>query len=93
VTDKTGATVEDARVTVINEASGISKAATPRALGPMCFPDLLVGNYTVTVEKAGFRKAVSKGIQWSRNQVAEASSVLEIGDVSSVVEVEAGRNW
>ena len=90
VTDKTGAVVEDARVTVINEASGISKAATASSAGTYVFPDLLVGNYTVTVEKSGFRKAVSKGVQVESNQVAEATSVLEVGDVSSVVEVEAG---
>jgi Carboxypeptidase regulatory-like domain/TonB dependent receptor len=90
VTDKTGAVVEDARVTVINESTGVPKAATASSAGTYVFPDLLVGNYTVTVEKAGFRKAVSKGVQVESNQVAEATSVLEVGDVSSVVEVEAG---
>src|SRR5580692_2610221 len=90
VTDKTGAVIEDAKVTVINEANGISKSATASSAGTYVFPDLLVGNYTVTVEKSGFRKSISKGVQVESNQVAEATSVLEIGDVSSVVEVEAG---
>src|SRR3984893_12271899 len=90
VTDKTGAAVEDAKVTVINEANGISKTATASSAGTYVFPDLLVGNYTVSVEKPGFRKSISKGVQVESNQVAEANSVLEIGDVSSVVEVEAG---
>src|SRR5580692_11077673 len=90
VTDKTGAVVEDARVTVVNESNGISKAATASSAGTYVFPDLLVGNYTVTVEKSGFRKSISKGVQVESNQVAEAASTLEIGDVSSVVEVEAG---
>jgi Carboxypeptidase regulatory-like domain/TonB dependent receptor len=90
VTDKTGAVVEDARVTVVNESNGISKTATASSAGTYVFPDLLVGNYTVTVEKSGFRKSISKGVQVQSNQVAEATSLLEIGDVSSVVEVEAG---
>lgn len=51
VTDKTGAVIEDAKVTVINEANGISKSATASSAGTYVFPDLLVGNYTVTVEK------------------------------------------
>jgi hypothetical protein len=90
VTDKTGATIEDAKVTVINEGNGIAKTATASSAGTYVFPDLLVGNYTITVEKPGFRKSVSKGVQVESNQVAEATSMLEIGDVSSVVEVEAG---
>src|ERR1700732_1085353 len=92
VTDKTDAVIEDAKVTVINEANGISKSATASSAGTYVFPDLLVGNYTVTVEKSGFRKSISKGVQVESNQVAEATSVLEIGDVSSVVEVEAGAD-
>jgi hypothetical protein len=90
VTDKTGASVEDARVTVTNEGTGVPKTATASSAGTYVFPDLLVGTYTVTVEKAGFRKSVAKGIQVESNQVAEASAMLEVGDVSSVVEVEAG---
>jgi hypothetical protein len=90
VTDTTGATIEDARVTVINEATNVPKTATASSAGTYVFPDLLVGNYTVTVEKSGFQRWVSKGIQVESNQVAETSSVLQVGDVSSVVEVQAG---
>src|SRR5215475_4202425 len=71
VTDKTGATVEDARVTVTNEATNVSTTATASSAGTYVFPDLLVGTYTVTVEKDGFRKSVAKSIQVQSNQVAE----------------------
>jgi len=90
VTDKTGASIEDAKVTVTNEATNVPKTATASSAGTYVFPDLLVGSYTVTVEKSGFRKSVLKAIQVQSNQVAEAGAILEIGDVSSVVEVNAG---
>ncbi len=90
VTDKTGASIEDARVTVTNDATNVPKTATASSAGTYVFPDLTVGTYSVTVEKDGFRKAVIKSIQVESNQVAEATATLEIGDLASVVEVEAG---
>ena len=56
------------------------------------FPNLLVGTYTVTVEKDGFKKAVQKGIIVNSNQVSEAKVDLELGSVSATVEVEAGAD-
>src|ERR1043166_8617418 len=90
VTDKTGASVEDARVTVTNEATNVATTATSSSAGTYVFPNLLVGTYRVSVEKAGFKKFLSKGVGVESNQVAESLVELEIGDVSAVVEVEAG---
>ena len=56
------------------------------------FPNVLVGSYTITVEKDGFKKAVQKGVAVSSNQVAEAKVVMELGSVSAVVEVEANAD-
>jgi hypothetical protein len=92
VTDKTGGTVEDAKVTVTNEATNVSLTATASSAGTYVFPNLLVGSYTVTVEKDGFKKSISKGIQVESNQVVDAAASLELGDVSAVVQVEAGAD-
>jgi len=90
VTDKSGASVEDALVTVTNEGSNVSATATASSAGTYVFPNLLVGTYTISVEKAGFKKSISKGVVIESNQVAEATAILEVGDVTSVVEVSAG---
>ena len=90
VTDKSGGSVLDARVTVTNQATNVSVTANASSAGTYVFPNLLVGNYTVTVEKDGFRKAVSTGIQVESNQIAEALIGLEVGEVSATVQVEAG---
>ena len=90
VTDLSGASVPDAKVTVTNEATNVSDAVDVSSAGTYVFPNLLVGSYTVVVEKAGFKKWISKGVQLQSNQVAEALALIELGDISAVVEVEAG---
>ena len=92
VTDKSGASIQDASVTVTNEATNVSLTATASSAGTYVFPNLLVGSYSITVQKEGFRKAVSKGVQVESNQVAEALIAMEIGEVSSIVQVEAGAD-
>src|SRR5262249_1921491 len=47
VTDRTGGTVQDARVTVTNEATNVSLTANASSAGTYVFPNLLVGFYTV----------------------------------------------
>ncbi|HXY25616.1 MAG TPA: TonB-dependent receptor [Candidatus Acidoferrum sp.] len=90
VSDKTGAEILDAKVTVTNEATNVALTATASSAGTYVFPDLLVGTYTVTVEKEGFKKTVNKGVQVESNQVAEVAATLEVGDATAVVEVTAG---
>ena len=92
VTDGSQATIEDAKVTVTNEESGVVKETTTSSAGTYVFPSMLVGRYTITVEKTGFKKAIQKGISLSSNQVTEASIILELGSVSAIVEVEAGAD-
>lgn len=90
VMDKSQATIEDAHVTVTDESTGVSVSTSTSSAGTYVFPNLLVGTYTITVEKDGFKKVVQKGVGVASNQVAEAKVLLELGSVSAVVEVEAG---
>src|SRR5208282_3629419 len=92
VTDKTGASIVDAKVTALNEGTSVGITATASSAGTYVFPDLLVGAYTVTVEKDGFKKTENKGVQVESNQVAEFNAVLEVGDVSATVEVSEGAD-
>src|SRR5882724_10150838 len=90
VTDTSQASVEDAKVSVTNNATGVISETTASSSGTYVFPNLLVGTYTVSVEKDGFKKAINKSVVVESNQVAEAKVELELGSVSSVVEVQAG---
>src|SRR5229473_5283956 len=89
VTDATGASIVNATVTVTNEATNVSVSTTVSSEGSYFFPNLLVGTYTVTVEKDGFKKYVGKGVAVAASQVAEAKIRLDLGQVSSVVEVNS----
>jgi Carboxypeptidase regulatory-like domain len=91
VTDSTGASVPGAKVTVTNENTTVSISIS-KAEGTYFLPNLLVGSYTVVVEKEGFKKYVRKGIMVESNQVAEAKVKLEIGEVTTVVEVTSGAD-
>jgi hypothetical protein len=73
VTDSTHASIEVAKVTAQNEATGVAVSTTASSAGTYVFPNLLVGTYTVTVEKDGFKKAVQKGISVTSNQVTDAN--------------------
>lgn len=92
VMDKSQASIEDAKVTTLNEATGVAASTSASSAGTYVFPNLLSGSYTITVEKDGFKKAVQKGIAVASNQVAEAKVELELGSVSAIVEVEAGAD-
>jgi hypothetical protein len=90
VGDTSGASIVDAKVTVTNEATNVSLSTSTSSSGTYVFPNLLVGTYTITVEKTGFKKAVQKGVTVESNQTAESKVALELGEVSATVEVEAG---
>src|ERR1700682_2502005 len=92
VGDSTGASIVDAKVTVTNEATNVSVSTNASSAGTYVFPNLLVGTYAVTVEKAGFKKSIQKGVTVESNKVAEAKVALELGEVSAVIEVEAGAD-
>ncbi len=92
VTDKSQASIQDAKVTAENLATGVETSTTTSSDGTYVFPNLLVGAYSVSVEKDGFKRAVQRGIAVNSNQVSEAKVQLELGAVSAVVEVEAGAD-
>src|SRR5882724_10566489 len=54
--DSKGSIVPDATVTVMNEATGLLQTQATNDAGIYSFPSLPAGDYTVTVEKTGFKK-------------------------------------
>src|SRR6202047_5633454 len=87
VSDVSGASVTDAKVTVTNEGTNVSQSTDASSNGAYEFPNLLPGSYTVTVEKEGFKKYVGKGVRVAASQVADVTVKLELGGANLVVEV------
>jgi hypothetical protein len=89
VTDKSGAVILNASVTVTNAATNLARTATTDSSGFYTVTNLPVGIYTVLVEERGFKKA----LQPDRVIVADAhltvDFILEPGDLSETVQIAA----
>jgi hypothetical protein len=90
VKDSTGAVVPNAVVAATNEATGAKFDTITSSAGLYSFPNLLVGSYSVTVERAGFKKFVRKNISVSANQIIDSDATLEVGAIESVIEIVGG---
>ncbi len=88
VTDGSGAAVPGTTVTITNQANKTSLTTTTGSSGSYTFNLIQAGIYTVTVEKEGFKKIVSKNNAAYVNLPTTVNFALQIGDVSAVVNVE-----
>lgn len=88
VTDNTGAAVSGATVTLTNEGTNTSLTTQTSDSGVYTFDLVQPGNYTVTVERQGFKKFVTSKNAVLVNQPATINVALEVGDVSAVITVE-----
>src|SRR5579863_7340323 len=80
VRDQTGAVVPDAKVTVTNPSTGVSKTTVSSSGGAFEFINLLApAIYDLDAEKQGFRKFRAGGVHLDINQVYVADATLEIG--------------
>jgi hypothetical protein len=89
VTDSTQAVVLGARVTLINDNTGVQTFQTTNEVGQYLFDFVLPGNYTVTVDMAGFRKFVQKNVLVQSRGDVTVNAVLELGAVGESITVEA----
>jgi len=87
VRDASGAVVPKAQVTITNVETNFSVKGETNDQGFYKVPSLKPGNYTVTVQVAGFKKAVRSGITLQVNQVAPVDFSLQVGDLTTVVEI------
>ncbi|HEY8714671.1 MAG TPA: carboxypeptidase-like regulatory domain-containing protein, partial [Candidatus Acidoferrum sp.] len=58
VTDTSGLTISGANVSVRNNDTGLTRTATTGDDGSYSAPELPIGNYSVSVEKSGFKLGV-----------------------------------
>lgn len=89
VTDKSGAAVADAKVTLANPEQGVTRDVVSKSSGDYEFVALPPGTYILTVEKTGFRKFEQRNMQLLVNNPATANVTLEIGIATETVEVSA----
>jgi hypothetical protein len=88
VTDKTGAAVSGATVTISNEATGVKTVVSTTSAGNFSTPPLVLGSYTVQVELSGFKTSIQPGVQVASGSTVRVDATLEVGQVSQTVEVK-----
>ncbi|HKW62917.1 MAG TPA: carboxypeptidase regulatory-like domain-containing protein [Candidatus Acidoferrum sp.] len=89
VADQAEAAVPDAKVTVTNVDTNVSKDTTTTSAGTYLVIDLIPGTYTVKVEKAGFKTFVSTNVTVVGGATSTVNATLQPGTVTETVEVIA----
>jgi hypothetical protein len=88
VADQTGAVVKDAKVSVVNTATGNSREAVSGTDGTATFPALsLTGTYTVTVSREGFGNQERKDVTLRSGETATLKVTLLAGSQTAEVTV------
>src|SRR4029453_14107781 len=88
VSDQTSAVISGAKVTLKNEATGVSRSVTTNSDGNYSFPDVPVGSYRIEVESPGFKTEVRSKVTLNVADVRNVDVQLAPGGVTEVVEVE-----
>jgi hypothetical protein len=89
VRDSSGAVVPDAKVTATQTEKQLVRVTTTAGDGTFDFPSLLVGPYTVKVEKPGFTTYEQTGILLTVAQAATIPVTLQVGMAQQTISVTA----
>src|ERR1035437_991175 len=89
VSDASGAVVPEARLTVTNVGTNQSRELTAGENGQYSVPFLSVGNYTVRIEKEGFKPFLQTGVVVQVDTNVQVNAALEVKTAQSEVTVSA----
>ena len=89
VTDTSGATIADAKVTIVNEATQLGRDVTTDRNGYFVADQLPVGTYSVVAEKAGFKRSTRKGNAVTAGGRLTVDLSLQVGALTETVTVTA----
>jgi len=87
IKDANGAVVPKATITVTNVETNISLKSETNDQGVYTVPSLKPGPYSITVEKAGFKKTLRSGVTLQVNQVVRVDVAMQVGELETVVEI------
>ncbi len=89
VVDPSGAVVANAKVTITNTSTGVSRAGVTTSAGDYTAPNLDPGMYTISVEAPGFKKTVSTPILLEVSREVRVDLKLQPGMVTETMMVTA----
>jgi hypothetical protein len=89
IADSSGAVLANVKITLTNEATGLSRETNSNASGDYSFVEVAPGGYRVEFEQTGFKKNVLKDVTVAVNSVVTLNSTLQIGAARETVEVSS----
>jgi len=89
VRDQSGAVLPGVEVTATQTDTGISRSTITNETGSYNMPNLVVGPYRLEAALPGFRTFAQTGIVLQVNGAPVINPVLEVGQVSEQIEVQA----
>jgi hypothetical protein len=87
VADPSGAVLAGVKVTLVNEATGVSRETQTNDSGDFAFIEVPVGTYRSEFDLTGFKKNIRRGVLLELNQVVTLNMTMQIGGAKEVVEV------
>src|SRR5438270_9341314 len=89
VTDGTGRVVTDAKITITNVATGVTREVTTNEEGVYSAPNLLPGTYEAKFSAQGFKTDKRSGIELTVGASVVLDLTMSIGGVHETVEVHS----
>ena len=87
VTDSSGAVMAKAKITIVNEGTGLTRTLTADTNGEYTAPSLPTGRYTLIAEAAGFKTLTMSNVELGVDQRARIDLKLEVGALNESVTI------
>src|SRR5215467_10409416 len=89
VRDQSGAVLPGVEITAIQTETGVARNTVTNETGSYALPNLPIGPYKIEAALPGFRSFVQSGIELQVNSSPVINPVLQVGQVTEQVEVQA----
>jgi Carboxypeptidase regulatory-like domain len=89
VTDKSGASVPGAQITVTNEQTGVAFKTVSTQTGVYVVPELQAGTYSIVATKEGFSRLDIHGVSLLSTETLRQDLTMQVGQLHQTVNVTA----